>query len=174
MSELRINLSEEFHDREYRHTYANDWLNAFIATQIKVLREQRNLTQTQLGEKTKMAQPRVALLEDVNYSSWSINTLRRLAMAFDVRLSVKFETFSSLIPEVEELDRESLERDSFDADMWFHKKRAQATVGSEIFRAANGQCSEQPLYSDAKTLSAAASQGSTQTIGAGLLAMGAK
>jgi hypothetical protein len=38
MSELRINLSEEFHDREYRHTYANDWLNAFIATQIKVLR----------------------------------------------------------------------------------------------------------------------------------------
>src|SRR5260370_1905644 len=105
MNELRGNLREEFHDKEYRHAYADDWLNTFIATQIKVLREQNELTQSDLADETGMKQPRIAVLEDISYSSWSINTLRRLAEAFDLRLSVKFETFSSLIPEAERFSR---------------------------------------------------------------------
>ncbi len=128
MSELRSNLREEFHDKEYRHAYADESLSTYIATQIKVLREQRKLTQRELAELADMAQPRIAVLEDVNYSSWSINTLRRLAQAFDVRLSVRFEKFSSLIPEIETLGREALERESFAEDTWFHKKDAQSTA----------------------------------------------
>lgn len=132
MNELRSSLREEFHDKEYRHAYANEALNAYIATQIKVLREQNVLTQKQLADAAGMAQPRVALLEDVNYSSWSINTLRKLAKAFDLRLSVRFETFSSLIPEIETLSTESLERASFEDDHWFHSRDAQPTGSSEI------------------------------------------
>ncbi len=132
MSELRDNLREEFHNKEYRHAYADESLNMYIATQIKALREQRTLTQKQLADLTGMAQPRIAVLEDVNYSSWSINTLRRLAEAFDLRLSVRFETFSSLIPEVETLNTESLKRDSFDDDAWFHKKDAQPAAHSSM------------------------------------------
>jgi transcriptional regulator with XRE-family HTH domain len=126
MSELRGNLREEFQDKEYRDTYADESLSTYIATQIKVLREQRQLTQRELAESAGMAQPRIAVMEDINYSSWSISTLRRLAQAFDVRLSVKFENFSSLIPEIETLSREALERDSFADDTWFHKKDAQS------------------------------------------------
>ena len=37
MSELRANLRSEFHDEEYRHTYADESLNTHVATQIKVL-----------------------------------------------------------------------------------------------------------------------------------------
>lgn len=136
MSELRGNLRVEFHDKEYRHAYADESLNTHIATQIKVLREQRSWTQKQLATFTGMAQPRIAVLEDINYSSWSINTLRRLATAFDLRLSVRFETFSSLIPEIEKLSRETLERDSFENDTWFHRKDVQST-GSAILDAAN-------------------------------------
>lgn len=86
MSELRDNLKDEFQDHEYRHAYAGESLSAYIATQIKVLREQGKLTQLELAKLAGMAQPRIAVLEDVNYSSWSITTLRRLAQAFDVRL----------------------------------------------------------------------------------------
>lgn len=134
MSELRGNLRTEFHDKEYRHAYADESLNTFIATQIKVLREQRELTQKGLAALTGMAQPRIAVLEDINYSSWSINTLRRLAEAFDLRLSVKFETFSSLIPEIESMSESTLQRDSFDKDVWFHKKnvRPVSVLGSAI------------------------------------------
>ena len=125
MSELRGNLRKEFHDRDYRHVYADESLNTHIATQIKVLREQRGMTQQQLAKATGMAQPRIAVLEDINYPSWSINTLRRLANAFDLRLTVRFETFSSLIPEIEGFSAESLERVSFEDDAWFHHADAQ-------------------------------------------------
>jgi transcriptional regulator with XRE-family HTH domain len=135
MSELRNNLRAEFHEKEYRHAYADESLNVYIATQIKVLREQRTLTQKQLADLAGMAQPRIAVLEDVNYSSWSINTLRRLAEAFDLRLTVSFENFSSLVNEVETLGKESLERDSFENDAWFHKKDVQA-VDTPILNAA--------------------------------------
>ncbi len=138
MSELRNNLRSEFHDKEYRHAYADDSLNTFIATQIKVLREQRDLTQKALAERTGMAQPRIAVLEDINYSSWSINTLRRIAEAFDLRLSVRFEAFSSLIPEIESMSETTLQRDSFENDVWFHKKGVQQiSLGSAMMAAGN-------------------------------------
>jgi transcriptional regulator with XRE-family HTH domain len=143
MSELRGNLREEFHDKEYRHAYADESLNTYIATQIKVLREQQELTQTGLADLTEMAQPRIAVLEDINYSSWSINTLRRIAKAFDLRLSVKFETFSSLIPEIETFSRESLERQPFDEDTSFHKKDVQ-TVEMPILKAAYAEQAQAP------------------------------
>jgi HTH-type transcriptional regulator/antitoxin HipB len=139
MNDLRNNLREEFNDKEYRHAYAEDWLNTFIATQVKVLREQRHLTQAELAEETGMKQPRIAVLEDINYTSWSINTLRRLALAFDLRLSVKFEDFSSLVYEAEGFGRESLERASFADDGWFHRKPAQPTTSSPILSLADSQ-----------------------------------
>jgi transcriptional regulator with XRE-family HTH domain len=143
MNELSSNLREEFHDKEYRHAYADESLNTYIATQIKVLREQQNLTQTELANLAGMAQPRIAVLEDINYSSWSINTLRRIAEAFDLRLSVKFETFSSLIPETETFSREALERAPFKDDIWFHKKDVQA-VEMPILKAAYAEQAQSP------------------------------
>jgi transcriptional regulator with XRE-family HTH domain len=134
MSELRHSLREEFQNKDYRLSYADESLSTYIATQIKVLREQRNWTQQELANFSGMAQPRIALLEDINYSSWSISTLKRLAQAFDLRLSVKFETFSSLIPEIETFSRDSLKRASFDEDTWFHTQQIQPS--SEILKIA--------------------------------------
>jgi transcriptional regulator with XRE-family HTH domain len=165
MSELRGNLREEFHDKEYRHAYADESLNAFIATQIKVLREQRELTQRQLAEQTGMAQPRIAVLEDANYSSWSISTLRRLAEAFDLRLSVKFETFSSLIPEIETMSEKALQRDSFEQDGWFHRKDAQpvglATLAGGSSSSSQGIPPYTQAHAGAKVLAMAVGQSAT-------------
>jgi hypothetical protein len=66
-----------------------------------------------------MKQPRIPVLEDVNYSSWSISTLRRFAQAFDLRLRVSFEEFGTLINDYETLEQKSLERRSFDEDPVF-------------------------------------------------------
>ena len=46
MSELVDQLRAEFQDEEYRHSYAEECVNTMIATQIKVLREARNMTQS--------------------------------------------------------------------------------------------------------------------------------
>jgi transcriptional regulator with XRE-family HTH domain len=126
MSELIDKLRDEFQDEEYRHSYAEECLNTMIATQIKVLREQREMTQEQLADKTGMKQSRIPLLEDSNYSSWTINTLKRFAEAFDLALSVKFETFSTVILDFDNLSRESLARPSFANDALFQSKKLTA------------------------------------------------
>ena len=42
---IKDRLLQEFHDFRYRHAYVDEFTDAFIATQIKVLREQHELTQ---------------------------------------------------------------------------------------------------------------------------------
>jgi transcriptional regulator with XRE-family HTH domain len=126
MSELIERLRPEFQDEEYRHSYAEECLNTMIATQIKVLREQREMTQETLAEKTGMRQPRIPLLEDANYSNWTINTLKRFAKAFDVALSVRFDSFSNVILDFESMSRESLQRPSFANDPAFQRQYANA------------------------------------------------
>lgn len=119
MSELTETLREEFKDKETRHIYSDEFLNSSIATQIKVLREQRGLTQRELAERAGMRQERISVLEDVNYSSWTINVLRRLAEAFDLTLTVKFESFGEKLFAIEDMSRETLEKPSFDEDPVF-------------------------------------------------------
>lgn len=120
-------LKTDFRDPEYRHVYAEESLNTHIATQIKVLREQRNWTQAELAQRCDMQQSRISALEDIDYSSWSIATLCRLSQAFDVRLSVKFETFGSLLPEIENFKKETLERPSFEDDPAFCEAQPLST-----------------------------------------------
>jgi transcriptional regulator with XRE-family HTH domain len=124
MSEFIDKLRSEFQDEEYRHAYADECLNTMIATQIKVLREQRGMTQGQLADATGMKQPRIPLLEDATYENWTVNTLKRFAKAFDVVLSVKFETFSRMMQDFANMSRESLERPKFENDPIFQSKRA--------------------------------------------------
>jgi len=116
MSDFVETLKQEFHDPEYRHAYSTQFVDAKIGTQIKVLREQRGWSQEALAEKAGMKQSRISALESVNYSAWSVNTLRRLAKALDVALDVEFKTFGQQIREMEGFSRESLQAVSFDND----------------------------------------------------------
>jgi transcriptional regulator with XRE-family HTH domain len=103
---LQIDLA----DKEYAHAYVDEFLNVSIATQLKVLREQQDLTQEKLANLAGMKQERISVLENVNYSSWSINTLRKLAHALDVTLKVSFESFGSRLADMRNVTRQSLER----------------------------------------------------------------
>lgn len=119
IGDLIYKVKEAFKSKEYRHAYVDEFLNVSIATQIKVLREQRNWGQEQLAKEVGMKQPRISVMENVNYSSWSINTLRKLAKAFDLTLRVSFESFGERIKEIDRFNRETLERPSFDDDPVF-------------------------------------------------------
>ena len=120
MSRLGDRLKRDLKkSKEYRHGYADEFLNESIATQIKVLREQRGWTQEQLAEEAKMKQSRISVLENVNYEARSISTLKRLAEAFDLTLRVSFESFGSRLVDIERFSRESLERFPFEEDRAF-------------------------------------------------------
>lgn len=110
MSELRNILIKDFADKECADAYVDEFLNTSIATQIKVIREQRVWTQKKLSSKTEMEQSRISLLENINNKMWSISTLNKIAKAFDVTLKVSFETFSNRIKDIDNFSRESLKR----------------------------------------------------------------
>lgn len=132
MRTLIAKLLTRFRDFEYRHTYVESFEDSFIATQIKVLREQRGLSQAALAARAGMKQSQISPMEDVNHGSWKIRTLRRLGRAFDLVLVVRFETFGSALREIDKFSRESLERSSFEKDQIFHQQQAaaEAAVGT--------------------------------------------
>lgn len=131
MSESRPRLNEEFFEKEYRHAYAEDFLNTKIATQIRVLREQRGWTQAELAERIGTKQAGISRLENVNYSARKIETLKKIARAFDVRLNAGFETFGSLLDEAQGFNRKSLERPSFEGDPVFKERELPGGVVKE-------------------------------------------
>lgn len=112
-------LRHSFEDEEYRNAYAESFLNSYVAAQIKVLRETYPLTQTELAEKVGTKQPGIARLENVNYSAWKVETLRKLARALSVRLKISFEEWGTLPDEIEHFTREHLLRAPFERDPVF-------------------------------------------------------
>jgi len=119
MSELVENLRREFADEEYRYGYAESFLDIYVAGQIKALREQHGWEQMELAERLGTKQSAISRLEDVNYSSWSISTLKRLARVFGVRLRVSFEEFATLPTDVENFSTYKLRRLPFREDPAF-------------------------------------------------------
>ena len=119
MSELLEQLRQSFTDKEYRDSYSESFMNSYVAAQIKVLREQYPLTQGELGEKIGTSQPGVARFENVNYSSWKVETLRKIARALNVRLKITFEEFGTLPDDIDGFRREALLRAPFERDPVF-------------------------------------------------------
>lgn len=140
-------IRPEFSDADVAHAYVDEFLNVSIATQLKVLREQREMTQEELARASGMKQERISVLESVNYSSWSINTLRKLAKALDVRLKVSFETFGSYFSDFERFSREGLQRLSRAEEIELDNKIDSARLEFRYFDLAeksDGQIPVQP------------------------------
>src|SRR5437667_10788139 len=116
MSDLSETLRSKFNDKEYRHAYAESFRNSWIAAQIKSIREQRELTQKELAELADMKQARISVLEDVNYESWNVTTLRRLARAFDCDVKVAFTSFADTLRDADKFSAEKLVVPVFDED----------------------------------------------------------
>jgi len=97
MNDRYEELWKEFEDPEYRVIYSEAQLDSLIATQLKVVREQRGYTQSELAQAAGMLQSRISTMEDVDYSSWSIKTLKRLAAALECALQVRLVPYESVI-----------------------------------------------------------------------------
>jgi transcriptional regulator with XRE-family HTH domain len=129
---LRNRLKRQLRNRQFRHAYADEQLNLSISTQIKVIREKQKMSQAALGAKIGTKQAGISRIESANYDSWSIATLRSLAEAFDLRLRVSFEEFGTLWKEIDDFNRESLERREFDDDPEFEESSATTQAGASM------------------------------------------
>lgn len=109
---------EALKDKEYRDLYVAEHIRTGIAFQIRAMREDREWTQSELGQRAEgMAQETISLLEDPDYGRLTLRTLRRLASALDVALIVRFTPFSDLVDWIVNLTPQRLAPPSFDEEL---------------------------------------------------------
>jgi transcriptional regulator with XRE-family HTH domain len=122
MNAFAKKLRHDLGDVEARYAYADTVTNAFMAAQIKGLREARGLSQEELAELVGTKQSGISRIERSDYSTWKVETLRKLARAFGVRLRVRFESFGTLLHEVADFSDKSLLPCKFEDDPAFRNK----------------------------------------------------
>jgi transcriptional regulator with XRE-family HTH domain len=122
MNELVEGLRQTLRDEGDRYVYADTVVNALVSAQIKALRENRQLSQQELADQIGTKQSGISRLEKADYSTWKIETLRRLARAFSVRLRIGFEEFGSLPSDIRGFTKERLCPRSFADDPVFNPR----------------------------------------------------
>src|ERR1019366_6498616 len=99
-------------------------INIGIPFQIRALLKARpDWTQAKLAERTHMLQPRISALMTPGKTRPNIETLRRIAEAFDCGLMVRFVSFSELARWSEEFDPEGFNVPSFGNDTGFLERK---------------------------------------------------
>jgi transcriptional regulator with XRE-family HTH domain len=102
--------------KDYRDAYVAAHISNTVAAQIVTLREREGWTQKQLAQRSDMNQSRISALEDPNYENYEIATLKRVASAFDVGLTVRFCAYSDVVSWAVNPDPERLMIPTFKTD----------------------------------------------------------
>lgn len=111
-------LWHKLRDPEYRKAFVASQINIGIPFQIRALLKSRpGWTQETLAQRTKMLQPRISGLMTPGKTRPNIETLRRVAEAFDCGLMVRFVPFSELARWSEDFDPETFYVPAFDRDV---------------------------------------------------------
>ena len=83
--------------KQHRTAFVASQISIGIPFQIRALRKQHEWDQKKLAYEAEMLQPRISAMEKPGYANLTIETLKRLASAFDVALVVRFAPFSELL-----------------------------------------------------------------------------
>jgi transcriptional regulator with XRE-family HTH domain len=116
---MNSKIKEKLQDFAYRTAFVASQINIGIPFQIKALMKMRGWTQEKLAERTGMLQPRISAILKPGKVRPNIETLRRIAEAFDCGLIVRFAPFSELAEWSESFDPESFNAPSFANDAGF-------------------------------------------------------
>ena len=93
---MNLSKSVEMKIKDYRHGLIDAQIEVDLPLQIRALRKQHVGTQPEMAKLTGMRQPRISAMEKPGEVHFTLETLRRLAEAFDVALIVRFASFSEL------------------------------------------------------------------------------
>ena len=102
---------------DYRHGLVTAQFEIDLPLQIRALRKQRGWSQATLADKAGMKQPRITLMERPGGASFTIETLRRIARAFDVALLVRFAPFSEFLNDSNGFNPESFNVLDFETEV---------------------------------------------------------
>ncbi len=113
----KSSLVNELKDKQYRHAFVASQIRIGLPLQCRALREGRRWTQPQLAQAAGMSQPRISEIERPGERKLNIETLLRLAEAFDVALDVRFVTFREFVDTADGLDLDNFSVKPFEEDL---------------------------------------------------------
>jgi transcriptional regulator with XRE-family HTH domain len=107
---------EKVSDKEYRDTYAADQLRLRLAMMIRTLRDQRGLTQADLGKIIDKPQSVISRIEDPDYGKVSLQTILDVAAGFDLPVYIDMPEWDDWFRLMQDFSESGLKRDGFDPD----------------------------------------------------------
>lgn len=112
-------LVKKLKNREYRDAFVESHVRNGIAFQLRSMRNARGWDQKKLAAAMGNAklQPVISRYENPDYGKYSLETLLKLARAFDVGLIVRFGRFSELMRWDDQISEENLNIPSFEQEM---------------------------------------------------------
>jgi len=116
--------------KQFRHAYQREHIRVGIASQIRLIRNKLNISQTQLSEIVGTKQSVISRLEDPDAGSVNLNTLLKIAEAFDVSLIVKFSSFGKFLNEYQDVSPKELAVNSYDEEIDRINSKLDATQNS--------------------------------------------
>lgn len=118
--------------KAYRTAFFKQHLDQGIAHQIRVLRQQRNLTQAEFGKILGTKQSAVSRLEDPSYGNYTLNQLAQIAEACDVALMVKFVSYGRLLQETEDVSPNALSVMSYEDECREMLEQHEVTLSKKV------------------------------------------
>jgi len=112
----------------YRAAYVAENIRMSIAFQMKAMREQRDMSQSDLGKLLGKPQSVVSRLENPEYGKATVQTLLEVAEALDVALVIKFVPFPEFISYTSDVSPSGLQVDSFSADQFENRATPESSV----------------------------------------------
>jgi transcriptional regulator with XRE-family HTH domain len=91
----------ELKEKAYRDAYVQSQIKTALPYRIRALRKSRGWTQDEFAQRAGMAQSRVPDLERPTGKLPKLETLCRIASAYDVAVEVRFVPFSELVDDSE-------------------------------------------------------------------------
>jgi len=102
--------------KAHRAAYVSSQISIGIPYQVRALRKRAGWGQKRLAAESGMMQPRISAIENPGEGDLNLDTLKRLAAAFDVALIVRFAPFSELIRWSDRFSPDEFEVPSFGKD----------------------------------------------------------
>src|SRR5260370_34326326 len=93
-----MNLQKKLKNKEYRDSFAAEYIYSRVPLKIRAMRERRGLSQQALGKPAGVKQEWVCKLEDPNYGRVTLATQLKMASSFDLGLNVDFGAFAEIRP----------------------------------------------------------------------------
>jgi transcriptional regulator with XRE-family HTH domain len=103
-------------NQEYRQAYMEAAIEQGVAWQIKINRERRQLSQKALAQRIGTRQSAISRAEDPEYGRHRLETLAKIANAFDCALQVRFIPYSVLAMDSDDLSPDALYAPSFEEE----------------------------------------------------------